>query len=602
MIEIGIRDLAEVKNEVNNNIDTGSAPTPAPSVTTNNSTSTTGTSSSTNTSEYGLDEIQVNVKYGAIEAQTYTNSDGTTTTIETSNEFYDPSDVNLKTATIDIKTTNTSYQAILKQVTDFGITEFVGQTKIWGQPFKWLPSADPIRAEYSNSSLRYQYGRSYAKNFINDANLVYLRIGMPHFLPGAKQSEMKKVVYNLLTNEDTDANLELDSATSLRYYGFKNSFEEFTTVYASLLRTLAGKMGLLSANANLNYNYDKLGLTSDQIDYNNIEFLKMLQEAFIDGYFVSDSTGRSLFNKTTDANGIVTRLESTKHNVRQILEQSLCFYAQDISVSEDISNSTGDSKIASATKTAGSYRREANFLFGIKAADSLQKSAAENYSQSILGDFDSGIKILDRIAAGGDVVASGGNILFPEIWQDSTYRKSYNMTFVFSAPYGDPETILNQVYMPTLLWLTAAMPRQLGSMGYNSPFLVKAYSKGNFVCDLGMVDSVSIKRGPESEWTLDSLPTSIEVSVSIRDLYSTLILTASSDKSLWNTNTALKEFLNTFAGVTFSQVDPGAEINWFTKSLQRQLNVVTNVSTMTNQKINGAIASLAAKFQSSAMG
>lgn len=487
----------------------------------------------------------------------------------------------------NMATTNdnlSDYQALIKKMDNTGITQFQGQTKIWGAPFKWLPTTDPIREIYSTTSNKYKnkysYGYVYGKNFINDADLVYLRIGLPIFLPGARKKD-KEQLLRQLASEDKDlgeenTNMELDMPTTLRYYGFRNAFNQFEKIYLKLVASLARKMGIHDINFYKNFNNIRLA----------DEFIK---PAYIKGKYVSSY----VFNKLGDSN----RTKNEDTNAASLFNQALCFYGQDISVSESFSNDTGDSKLAANAKTSGAFMREAQFLFGIGGANKLKQTAAESYTESLLGDFNFGWGVLDRLKSGISVAVQGGNILFPEIWQDSRFTRNYNIKFIFSTPYGDPKSILEHVYMPALMWICAAMPRQLGAMGYAAPYLVKCSSKGNFNCDLGIVGSVNINRCPPDEFTIDGLPTKLEVDVTIKDLYSALILTSPYITNFWTANTALKEYLNTLAGITFTQVDISEEVLYQLDSVMDAINIPQKVINTASSAIDNIQSSILNVFK-----
>ena len=63
------------------------------------------------------------------------------------------------------------------------------------------------------------------------------------------------------------------------------------------------------------------------------------------------------------------------------------------------------------------------------------------------------------------------------------------------------------------------LPRQAGPNGFISPFLIKAYYKGLFNCDLGLITNMSVSRGSEGGWTRNGLPTTVDVTLQIKDLY-----------------------------------------------------------------------------------
>ena len=79
---------------------------------------------------------------------------------------------------------------------------------------------------------------------------------------------------------------------------------------------------------------------------------------------------------------------------------------------------------------------------------------------------------------------------------------------------------------PLARLLAFSLPRQFGPNSYQSPFIIQAFSKGQFNCQLGIVTNLSITRcgnGGESH-TIHHIPTELEVSLTIQDMYEKVFL------------------------------------------------------------------------------
>ena len=72
--------------------------------------------------------------------------------------------------------------------------------------------------------------------------------------------------------------------------------------------------------------------------------------------------------------------------------------------------------------------------------------------------------------------------------------------------------------------IALAAPRQLSANGYTSPFLIRAFYKGLFNVDMGMIDSLTFTKGKEGAWTPFGLPTEVDVSMSLKDMYQALFI------------------------------------------------------------------------------
>ena len=155
----------------------------------------------------------------------------------------------------------------------------------------------------------------------------------------------------------------------------------------------------------------------------------------------------------------------------------------------------------------------------------------------------------------------------PESWGDSQFSKSYSFNLQLIAPYGDPVTILQTLYMPLCCLLAGSAPRSTGLSTYTSPFYCRAYCKGKFAIPMGMIDSLSIDRGSSTHgWTHAQLPRTIDISFSIKDLTPNMPLT------LITANLPLKH--------------PLSPTGWVKKSLANgefAINYVTRADTTLNQ-------------------
>ena len=115
--------------------------------------------------------------------------------------------------------------------------------------------------------------------------------------------------------------------------------------------------------------------------------------------------------------------------------------------------------------------------------------------------------------------------------------------------------------VPLALLLAGALPRAAGKNSYMSPFLCRVYCKGLFSVPLGLIESISIKRGSsEFGWTYNNLPTCVDVSISIKDLSPAMYMTITDNtiisdivdkglSSIYGPGNSFNEYLLTLAGV-----------------------------------------------------
>ena len=154
----------------------------------------------------------------------------------------------------------------------------------------------------------------------------------------------------------------------------------------------------------------------------------------------------------------------------------------------------------------------------------------------------------------GMVAAGAGRFILPEIWTNSTFDRNYNITFKFRSPYGHRLSIFENTMVPLLFLIALTAPRAVGLSSYTNPFYVKAFSKGLFSCDLGMITSLSISRGEDkNDRTYDGFFRTVTASVSIKDMLPTMQLGL--DAGHWglthSANSGMTAYMCNLAGVDF---------------------------------------------------
>ena len=183
------------------------------------------------------------------------------------------------------------------------------------------------------------------------------------------------------------------------------------------------------------------------------------------------------------------------------------------------------------------------------------------------GDLDS-LKELATSALGGTVgalvssateILKGGVIAFPQIIDSCTWGRTFTFTVKFSSMYGDVESRFLNVVMPYLCLAAFFLPRQLKNTVdmYTYPPVVRAFARGVYACDCGVITGVSAKRGgsDDTAWTASGQPTEMEVSFSIKALHQNLM---QSDDEVWFCkNTGMQMYIGTLCGIdmTMQQTD-----------------------------------------------
>lgn len=222
--------------------------------------------------------------------------------------------------------------------------------------------------------------------------------------------------------------------------------------------------------------------------------------------------------------------------------------------SESVSNQTGESDIAQQINSKVQQARTFKFdTFAGNIAQGVIPDALKSAWHAVSG---LATGVLDKLDLGGlPALASGaGMIDVPEMWQGSSFSKSYNFNMQLRAAFGDPVSILLSEYVPLACILAGSLPRCVGANSYTTPFVCRAYCKGMFAVPLGMIDSVSIRRGGDTHgWSINRLPTAIDVSFSIKDLSPAMYMGIGDNAGLYNivagANSSFQEYLMTLSGM-----------------------------------------------------
>jgi len=141
------------------------------------------------------------------------------------------------------------------------------------------------------------------------------------------------------------------------------------------------------------------------------------------------------------------------------------------------------------------------------------------------------------------------------VWSDSTFERGYNLTFKLFSPYGDRLSIFENIYIPFIMLLAMALPKQIGTASYITPFFIRAFAKGLFSCELGIITSLSVSKGEDmNDRTFEGYPRSMTVSLNIKDL--TPKLSLSLDGGVFGVisakNVGFKEYLFNLANIDLS--------------------------------------------------
>lgn len=285
--------------------------------------------------------------------------------------------------------------------------------------------------------------------------------------------------------------------------------------------------------------------------------------------------------------------------------QMICFnIGKTVSCSETMSNSTKENPLMEELNAQSEEQETNSNNANIKEKENVVKGlfnslASQDFSH--IASALSGVASRIGIAAGANLsemmlIKSGlARIVLPEVWSSSSFSRSYNLTFTLYSPYGIPHCKF-ETWGPTLaFWLTATLPRQVGSFSYVEPFVLRIVMPGKFNINYGIVESLTIDRGEDrDDWSnTDNLPKTVKFTVSIKDFQPNIMLPQASRSLIKQGYEALfpatgfAEYMSTICGLSLAdQFDwkrrLGRSFRQWTAGWRRRVNADILSSTISN--------------------
>ena len=439
-----------------------------------------------------------------------------------------------------------------KRILDNGIS-IESTSGIFGMPYQYMPIADRRIVEHPKDKDKGRaLGRKFAEKIFSRMPLLVITPGLPEFMPGQSDEDKKTIVSwatrNLGFNKD-DTSLNDLIKRSGKYYTLRPDRPNYFSHVNPMCRIGASFLNI----------QDK--------EYNSVP---------LKNYNWDQEVNKNLYNTFTYKSGVAFYIHS------------------DTQVSDSFSNDDTRSQLADKINNVSDMGREINFLLGTLGSQTgvewdkftSQEAVARNqenqeqFMSRLFGASASLNSWFKNITNQMSVVASGGKLIFPNIWSGSSFQRSYDVTIKLVSPDYDIFSWYLNIFVPLMHLFGFVLPRQAGPNGYISPFLVKAYYKGLFNCDLGLITNMSVTRGSEGGWTRNGLPTTVDVTLTIKDLYESISITkygaANSDSlSPYNnivSNIILMDYIANLCGININKPDIKRMIDfYFTQGVLNQV-------------------------------
>jgi hypothetical protein len=327
---------------------------------------------------------------------------------------------------------------------------------IYGMPYQFMETVD---RRISGTT----FGRKYAEKIVSRMPLLFLTPGKQAFMTEFSKSDKKSVLTKLV-----DVALDKTNKTSLdniltragRYYTFEFAYKEYFEYVNPMCNITAKLLGLADREVDIGGYSAKLG---------SFDWSKVLNSSF-KSYFTAS--------------------------------ENIVFYVNsNTSVSESFSNDTRESSLVSTVNGLSDGAKEIQFLLGATTGKQVAALNTENYEATlssindVIDNYLNGNGVLKGLAGNMTTVLSGGKLVFPELWSDSDFSRSYDIDIKLRSPDRDPLSLYLNIIVPYIHLLAMTAPRQLNPNGYSSPFLVRAFYKGIFNVDMGIITNLSVTKG-----------------------------------------------------------------------------------------------------------
>ena len=388
---------------------------------------------------------------------------------------------------------------------------------IFGMPYQFSEIVDPpyIYKSSDGKDKRSTIGNKFLEKIFSMASIIFLSPGEPEFLEGSLSKEMLDTWANALLTAGNGEPSIAGSQEDGKFYGFKNTFVEYAKYVNTAVRGLSMFLGI-----------GDLDIPIPGKENKTIKLEKFYIEEFMGSEY------ERLFGSL----------------------MSIPFYIDaESSISDSFGNSTTESMVAQTVQPFTDQARELMYLTGSADSSGLARSLAQLMAKGIgsLNDTLQGVfnskSILSRLGGEIHAIVGGGRLTCPEVWADSSYGKSYDINIKLRSPDPDPVSIFLNIYLPIILLICMTVPRQyeLSSNAYSAPFIIRAVYKSIFNIEMGIIDSLNISKGGDGRWNEFGMPTSADVSFSIKELYNNTFI--SKGFGLIR-NTAQLDYLATLAG------------------------------------------------------
>lgn len=401
---------------------------------------------------------------------------------------------------------------------------------VFGMPYQFLDVADQ-RIDTDVGSSYESFGSKYAERIVARMPLLIMVPGRPEFMGRYSKKDRSSALSTILggDNDVSDTvKTQLDSAMNKNgaYYSFWPDWAAYYRYVNPMCRIAA-------------------------------QIMKISDREIPDGKGGSSTLAN--YHWENNAASITSKLN---------YKGGCAFYLNaDPEASDTFSNETTKSALADKINEVSGKVRELKFILGSMGTDnkgvSKAASTTAGAAAGVAGDATQMVtpNVIGSILNGMGEVLEGSKMRFPELWSDSSISRDYSINIKLISPDCDPLSLYLNIIVPLIHLMGFVMPHATKSPNtYNAPFLVRAFYKGIFNIDMGIITSMNISKGNVGRWAYSGIPSEVNVSITIKDLYELLSITAN-DNDKMNTsvdflsNASLLDYIANWCGVNINEPD-----------------------------------------------
>ena len=415
-----------------------------------------------------------------------------------------------------------------------------GIRNIFGMPYQFMPIAD-MRIDNGNSYT--SIGRKYGEKIVSRMPLLIMVPGTSEFMRKYDEDErsdiMKAIAFGDSASQSLKDKLGKTANKAGDYYSFYADWNKYYKFVNPLCRIAATLLKINDVQIPTNDgDVEVLGKYRWQDAGSQNISSAMCYKGGCAWYLNTDSQVSESWSNETAKPSIADKINGISDKVREL--QFLVGGAFGTSV---FGNNVGEKKKEDKEKdkeAAKEANKASGFLDGVIGT-----------SPSVIGSI---------CNAMGDVVA-GAKMVFPELWSDSSFSKDYSISIKLISPDADNLSVYLTIIVPLIHLLGLVAPHSLSSAStYSSPFLIRAFYRGFFNINMGIITNMSVSKGGEGKWAYSGMPVEVDVNITIKDLYDQMSMMINESGGFDTdftvlSNTNMMDYLSNMCGININEPD-----------------------------------------------